>query len=51
MRKYFIDSFDGDMVSLKNWLLDGLAYSLPVILEKQNLNWCFWNEKRARVRE
>ena len=51
MRNYFLDKFDRDMVHLNNWLLEGLAYSLPVILEKQNLNWCFWDERRQRISE
>ena len=37
------------MLSLKNWLIEGLSYSLPVILEKQKLNLKFWGESKQSL--
>ena len=34
------------MLHLKNWLVDGLSYALPVILEKQKINLEFWLESK-----
>lgn len=37
------------MLQLKNWLVEGLSFSIPVILEKQKLSLKFWEDNRPYI--